>query len=192
MELSPSRAFWAGGNPTRHPGYLEELRGQPGSSRRLRPGCTRLAQPIGSIAPADSLPAGLGRCRGGGRGRSEDAQRVSCARIRQKATLPRPPARPSGRYDETGSAAFCTSTCRSHDVTGFQNRTHRPHPDLRRTAPTGRPCPVRRPLNGGRPHRALSLLPPRRPDHPAPDLDHRRIRRRSVLGGLINEYERAA
>ena len=42
--------------------------------------------------------------------------------------------------------------------------------------------------NGRRPHRALSLLPPR-PDHPAPDLDHRRIRRRSVLGGLINEYE---
>ena len=35
-----------------------------------------------------------------------DAQRVSCARIRQKATLPRPPARPSGRYDETGSAAL--------------------------------------------------------------------------------------
>jgi transposase InsO family protein len=45
--------------------------------------------------------------------------------------------------------------------------------------------------NGRRPHRALSLLPPR-PDHPAPDLDHRWIRRRSVLGGLINEYERAA
>ena len=45
--------------------------------------------------------------------------------------------------------------------------------------------------NGRRPHRALSLLPPR-PDHPAPDLDHRRIRRRSVLDGLINEYERAA
>ena len=45
--------------------------------------------------------------------------------------------------------------------------------------------------NGRRPHRALQLLPPR-PDHPAPDLDHRRIRRRPVLGGLINEYERAA
>jgi putative transposase len=45
--------------------------------------------------------------------------------------------------------------------------------------------------NGRRPHRALSLLQPR-PDHPAPDLDHRRIRRRSVLGGLINESERAA
>ena len=45
--------------------------------------------------------------------------------------------------------------------------------------------------NGRRPHRALRLLPPR-PDHPAPDLDHQRIRRRPILGGLINEYERAA
>jgi putative transposase len=45
--------------------------------------------------------------------------------------------------------------------------------------------------NGRRPHRALRLVPPR-PDHPAPDLNHRRIRRRPELGGLINEYERAA
>jgi putative transposase len=45
--------------------------------------------------------------------------------------------------------------------------------------------------NGRRPHRALRLVPPRA-DHPAPDLNHRRIRRRPVLGGLINEYERAA
>src|SRR4249920_5403 len=45
--------------------------------------------------------------------------------------------------------------------------------------------------NGRRPHRALQLEPPR-PDLPAPDLDCRRIRRRPVLGGLINEYERAA
>jgi putative transposase len=45
--------------------------------------------------------------------------------------------------------------------------------------------------NGRRPHRALQLHPPR-PDHPAPDLDHQRIRRRQVLGGLISEYERAA
>src|SRR5829696_1243514 len=45
--------------------------------------------------------------------------------------------------------------------------------------------------NGRRPHRALRLLPPR-PDHPTPDLEHRRIRCRPVLGGLINEYERAA
>ena len=45
--------------------------------------------------------------------------------------------------------------------------------------------------NSRRPHRALQLHPPR-PDHPAPDLDHQRIRRRQVLGGLISEYERAA
>jgi putative transposase len=45
--------------------------------------------------------------------------------------------------------------------------------------------------NGRRPHRTLQLQPPR-PDLPAPDLDCRRIRRRPVLGGLINEYERAA
>jgi transposase InsO family protein len=45
--------------------------------------------------------------------------------------------------------------------------------------------------NGRRPHRALQLLPPR-PDRPDPDLNHQRIRRRPILGGLINEYERAA
>ena len=45
--------------------------------------------------------------------------------------------------------------------------------------------------NHRRPHRALRLLPPR-PDHPAPDLSQPQIRRRPILGGLINEYERAA
>jgi putative transposase len=45
--------------------------------------------------------------------------------------------------------------------------------------------------NGRRPHRALRLLPPH-PDHPTPDLAHRRIERRPVLGGLLNEYERAS
>jgi transposase InsO family protein len=45
--------------------------------------------------------------------------------------------------------------------------------------------------NRRRPHRALQLLPPH-PDHPTPDLAHRRINRRPVLGGLLNEYERAA
>jgi transposase InsO family protein len=45
--------------------------------------------------------------------------------------------------------------------------------------------------NGRQPHRALRLLPPRT-DLPAPNLDYQRIRRRPVLGGLINEYERAA
>jgi putative transposase len=45
--------------------------------------------------------------------------------------------------------------------------------------------------NGRRPHRALNLRPPR-PTHPVADLNHERITRRPVLGGLINEYERVA
>ena len=45
--------------------------------------------------------------------------------------------------------------------------------------------------NGRRPHRSRQLHPSR-PDHPAADLSQERIKRRSVIGGLINEYERAA
>jgi putative transposase len=45
--------------------------------------------------------------------------------------------------------------------------------------------------NGRRPHRGRQLRPPRA-DHPVADLSHQRIKRRPVLGGLINEYERAA
>ena len=45
--------------------------------------------------------------------------------------------------------------------------------------------------NGRRPHHALQLQPPR-PDHPVADLSQERIKRRPVLGGLLNEYERAA
>jgi putative transposase len=45
--------------------------------------------------------------------------------------------------------------------------------------------------NGRRPHRSRELCPPR-PDHPVADLSRKRIQRRPVLGGLINEYERVA
>ena len=45
--------------------------------------------------------------------------------------------------------------------------------------------------NGRRPHRGLQLQPPR-PDHPVADLSQEQIKRRPVLGGLLNEYERAA
>jgi putative transposase len=45
--------------------------------------------------------------------------------------------------------------------------------------------------NGRRPHRSLRLRPPRA-DHPPADLSQARIQRQAVLGGLINEYERAA
>jgi putative transposase len=45
--------------------------------------------------------------------------------------------------------------------------------------------------NGRRPHRSRELRPPR-PDYRVADLSQKRIKRRPVLGGLINEYERAA
>jgi putative transposase len=44
--------------------------------------------------------------------------------------------------------------------------------------------------NGQRPHRARELRPPQ-PTHPVPTLNYEQIKRRPVLGGLINEYERA-
>jgi hypothetical protein len=45
--------------------------------------------------------------------------------------------------------------------------------------------------NGRRPHRSRQLRPPR-PDYSPADLSQEHIKRRLVLGGLINEYERAA
>jgi putative transposase len=45
--------------------------------------------------------------------------------------------------------------------------------------------------NGRRPHRSHELRPPR-PTHPVANLDSPRIKRQRMLGGLINEYERAA
>jgi putative transposase len=43
--------------------------------------------------------------------------------------------------------------------------------------------------NGRRPHRSRQLQPPR-PSHPVADLNQERIKRRAILGALINEYER--
>jgi putative transposase len=59
-----------------------------------------------------------------------------------------------------------------------------------------RPCapswsPAARTTRVSGPHRALRLVPAR-PDQPTSDFAHRRIRRRPVLGGLINEYEPVA
>jgi putative transposase len=45
--------------------------------------------------------------------------------------------------------------------------------------------------NGRRPHRSRQHRPPQ-PDHPLADLLQKRIQRRPVLGGLLNEYQRAA
>jgi hypothetical protein len=44
--------------------------------------------------------------------------------------------------------------------------------------------------NRRRPHHGRQLRPPW-PDYPAADVPRERIKRRPVLGGLINEYERA-
>ncbi|WP_370088413.1 integrase core domain-containing protein [Streptacidiphilus sp. MAP12-16] len=50
--------------------------------------------------------------------------------------------------------------------------------------------------NEHRPHQARQQLPPNSahtpPPHPADDLQAHRIRRKSILGGLINEYHQAA
>jgi putative transposase len=45
--------------------------------------------------------------------------------------------------------------------------------------------------SGRRPHRSRELRPPQ-PTHPVANLKSQRIKRQRLLGGLINEYERAA
>ncbi|WIX92503.1 integrase core domain-containing protein [Amycolatopsis sp. DG1A-15b] len=45
--------------------------------------------------------------------------------------------------------------------------------------------------NGRRPHRSRELRPPW-PTHPVADLNSQWIKRQRLLGGLINEYGRAA
>jgi putative transposase len=45
--------------------------------------------------------------------------------------------------------------------------------------------------NRRRPHRSRQLRPPR-PDYSPAGLSQEQIKRRLVLGGLINEYQRAA
>ena len=45
--------------------------------------------------------------------------------------------------------------------------------------------------NTARPHRALQFRPPRPPSQ-IPEPVHGRIRRRPILGGLLNEYEMVA
>lgn len=44
----------------------------------------------------------------------------------------------------------------------------------------------------GRPSTPALDLQPQRSDRPPVDLTHQQIKRRPILGGLINEYERAA
>jgi hypothetical protein len=46
--------------------------------------------------------------------------------------------------------------------------------------------------NHARPHRALDLQSPRPPTTVIDPVEQRRIRRRTILRGLINEHERVA
>jgi hypothetical protein len=71
-------------------------------------------------------------------------------------------------------------------------RAGEPHPVIEpRDGPAVVLADYVRHYNGRRPHRARDLRPPQ-PTHPAADLSYERIKRRPVLGGLINEYEQAA
>ena len=71
------------------------------------------------------------------------------------------------------------------------DRADRPDADLQRAAPSQGDGGVRRALQRSAAHRALQLHPPR-PASPVPEPVHGRIRRRPILGGLINQYESAA
>ena len=63
--------------------------------------------------------------RGAATGTTRTARPGHSISTRPQAALPRPPARPSDRYDETASAAWYTSICRSHDVTKLAAPTRR-------------------------------------------------------------------
>jgi putative transposase len=76
-------------------------------------------------------------------------------------------------------------------VRTIRSRTHRPHADLQRRQLCLVLTNYVRHYNGRRPHRARELHPPR-PSHPVADLSQERIKRRPILGSLINEHERAA
>src|SRR3954451_1818410 len=71
------------------------------------------------------------------------------------------------------------------------DRGHRPDADLRRATPAASACRVRWPLQ----HRAAAsgtAATVVAPSTPVPAPVHGGIRRRPILGGLLNEYEAAA
>jgi putative transposase len=72
-----------------------------------------------------------------------------------------------------------------------QDRADRQDAHLRRTPPAQRPDRVCPALQRPAPTALASCSRPR-PDHPVADLTQQQIKRRPILGGLINEYERSA
>jgi len=71
------------------------------------------------------------------------------------------------------------------------DRSHRPDADLPRTPSTAGPDRLRGPLQRAAPP-SQPAAPAARPDRPVADLSQERIKRRTVLGGVIIEYERVA
>ena len=127
--------------------------------------------------------------------------------------LPLLPGRPSARADvmqtpssdlsfgepEPGRRRTAAMMC-AHDVFVADDGTVSPirHEDQRQAGSVFGERHLRTILaqyqahyNGRRPHRSRQLHPPR-PDHPVADLSQKRIQRWPILGGLINEYQRAA
>lgn len=73
-----------------------------------------------------------------------------------------------------------------------QDRTHRPHPDLRQAPSTGRPGPIQHPLQPPATTPSTATPPAARLITPPPTLASSRPGADRSFGGLINEYERAA
>ena len=101
-----------------------------------------------------------------------------------------PPARRSRRLDTTAGFLACY-----FPLSPFGSWvSHQIQIPLLSSLPATRAiqrCASWRSYNAQRPHRALQLRPPR-PEAPVPEPVHGRIRRRPILGGLINQYESAA
>ena len=177
----------------RHPARLVGgvLGGQPARDRRRGPARTQLladhrAQPRRTLhgQQLGPLPPGT--------------RRLVCGRgpIPRTAAMPsdlteiteesRPSRRPISLYSRD-SAKPREISSRSVNINIL--RTAHPAPPTRQDQMLGPAEPKH--YNRQRPHRALQLRPPH-PQAPVPEPVHGRIRRRPVLGGLINQYEPAA
>ena len=137
--------------------------------------------PDGDLPGPDRTATGQRRDRRPHRTACHREPRLGIQEDPRRAAQARPPGQrihhppgPQGAEDPSG-----TGTAHRHDVAAVPARSGS-HDARHRFLPRGL-----------RPHRSRQLRPPR-PDHPAADLSQEQIKRRPVLGGLINEYERAA
>ena len=107
----------------RHPHHPHPSPGTAGERDRRalhRHAAPRMPRPPADYrtTPPDAGAAGVHRAL-----QHSSPAPIAAISTRPQAPLPRPPEQPSGRCDETGSAASYTSICRSHDVSGFSAPT---------------------------------------------------------------------